>query len=578
MCETAKTLTGYPSIDKPWMKYYSEEAVNASLPECTVFDYLYQQNEGHFDDIALSYFGMQTSYGQLIANIEDAARAFSHIGVKQGDIVTLCTVTTPETVYAYYGLNRLGAISNMVDPRTSENGIKDYLNEAHSRVLLILDLVYPKIEKILMDTCVEKVIVVSAGDSLPTLMRFGYKLTKGLQAPKISTDGRFVRWPMFVATSGQAANYPTYQKDRPAVIVHTGGTTGMPKGVVLSNENINAIAHQYFFGLQPKRRQKFLNIMPPFIAYGIAIGIHMPLCCGNTDIIIPQFDPSEFATLMVKYRPNHFCGVPTYFDSLMDSPKMNGFDLSFLISAGVGGDHLSHNSEEKINAFLKSHGSKHMVSKGYGMTETCSCACSCLIYNHESNRIGSVGVPLIGNTVAICEVGSQKELPYNEQGEICVTGPTTMLGYYDNEAETKKVIHYHSDGLKWVHTGDIEYITEDGLLYLVDRIKRVIIRTDGFKVYPSTIENAITRHEAVSACAVVGMPDNGYSQGMLPKAFVVLKDGFAEQEAEIEQELKNLCGKELAEYALPAAYAFRNSLPLTPIGKVDFVALQNESI
>lgn len=369
-------------------------------------------------------------------------------------------------------------------------------------------------------------------------------------------------------------DYPNYQKDTPAVVVHTGGTTGLPKGVVLSNENVNAIAHQYFYGLQPERRQRFLNIMPPFIAYGIAIGIHMPLCCGNTDILIPQFAPSEFASLMIKYKPNHFCGVPTHFDSLMDSPQMKDFDLSFLVSAGVGGDHLSLKNEEKINHFLKSHGSKHKVSKGYGMTETCSCSCSCLIYNDDSNEVGSVGVPLIGNTVAIYEIGSQKELPYNEQGEICVTGPTTMLGYYDNETETRKVIHRHADGSKWVHTGDVGYMTEDGLVYVVDRIKRIIVRTDGFKVYPSTIENVISKHESVTICAVVGVRDNGYSQGLLPQAFVVLKDGFAGREATVQKEIEVLCEKELAEYALPVAYTFLTALPLTAIGKVDYRALE----
>ena len=571
--QAEQKLTGYPSIDKPWLKYYSEEAINSALPECTIYEYLWQNNKDHLDDIALNYFDRKITYGELFENIDKAACAFSAIGVKPGDIVTVCAVTIPETIYSFYGLNRLGAVSNMTDPRTSIDGLKDYIIEVHSDVVICIDVVYPKIAKAIEGTGVKTVLIISPADSLPQPKKAIYKV---FNSTKIKMNDIAVKWDEFIDNGKEEIpNYPTYKKDVCCVIEHTGGTTGSPKGVMLSSDNINALACQYFYGLDTSRQQKFLNIMPPFIAYGVAIGIHMPMCCGNTIILIPQFNPEKFDKLIVKYKPNHFCGVPTHFDTLLSSKRMDNFDLSFLVSAGMGGDKMDIDSEQKINDFLASHNNKYKVAKGYGMTETSSCSCSCLCKNNESNKLGSTGVPLIHNLISVFDASTGKELKYNEIGEICISSPTMMLGYFDNENETNKIIKRHEDGRLWVHSGDIGYMDNDGCLFIADRAKRMIIRHDGFKVFPSLIENAVSSHAAVKNCCAVGVADKQHSQGKLPVAVAVLKDNSCTNR--VKKELMQMCRDKLPEYVQPADFMFVSELPLTPIGKVDYRALEKQA-
>ena len=570
-----KKLTGYPSIDKPWLKYYSEEAINAPLPNCRIFDYLYTQNKGHDTEVALSYFGKDTTYGELFAKIDDTAKAFLHIGVKAGDIVSICSVTTPETIYSFYGLNKLGAISNMIDPRTSEDGIKHYLNEARSRVLLTIDVAYPKIEKILAETDIEIVIVVSAADSMPAFMKIGYRMSQKKHILVERSCSKVASWTEFIsfAQNVESYSYPKYQKGMPAAIVHTGGTTGFPKGVVYSDDSYNHLLHQLkYAGLKMKRGHKFLGIMPPFIAYGLLCGIHQPLCTGSKLILIPRFESKQFGKLIRKYKPNHVWGVPTHFSHMINSKRLAKTDLSFLIRAGVGGDALNTASEVQINDFFNEHHCPHKIIKGYGMTELNSAACVC---NDECNEVGSVGIPFVHTIISAFNPGTQEELQCGEIGELCVTGPSMMIGYYQNIEETDKVVQIHKDGYKWVHTGDIGYVNETGLVFIVDRIKRMIIRNDGFKVYPSIIENVIAKHPDVSACAVVGVRDTQHSQGLLPKAFVVLQKGVSQTQA--QNAIEELCQKELAEYAMPIAYEWCETLPLTPVGKVDFRALEYQA-
>ena len=570
-----KKRTGYPSVDKPWLKYYSEEAINAKLPECTIYEYLYENNKAHLNDTALLYFDGKTTYGQLFERIGQAAKAYRRAGVQRGDIVTLCTVTTPETVYSLYALNLLGAASNMVDPRTGEEGIVHYLAETHTKVLVVISAALPKTTAILDRTQVEKVIVVSPGDSMPLPVKLGYRLTQGRSDPKPPEDARYIAWKDFVGASwqdGPVAPTP-YAKDAPAVIVHTGGTTGTPKGAIITDDNFNAmVVLQKYSRTRMERGHRFLDIMPPFIAYGLVCGISNPLNLGLQIIIIPKFNPAEFDKLILKHRPNHALGVPAYFESLTKSEHMRNADLSFIENFITGGDKIAPSTETLINDFLLAHHSKYKLHKGYGMTELSSTATYSVC--DECNLPGSVGIPLFRNNIKIVNPGTQKELPYNELGEICMTSPTMVPGYYANEQATEETFITHGDGQRWIHTGDIGHMNGDGVLFIVDRMKRMIVRADGFKVYPSVIENTVTKHLAVAACAVVGAGEGAYSQGMVPKAFVVFKRDSGRQADEMLAEIKDLCRRELPEYAQPASYTVLDSLPLTPIGKIDYRALE----
>lgn len=567
-----KNMTSYPSIDKPWLKYYTEEAINATLPECTIYEYLWENNKDYQSNVALNYFDRKITYGEVFANIEKATKSYSALGLKSGDIVTICAVTIPETIYSFYGLNRLGVVCNMVDPRTSAEGICEYIKEVNSKIVVTIDVAYPKIVEAIKGTSVEKIVVISPADSLPQPKKFLYKSFK---ATKIPNDNAHIKWNELIALGKDAKSETvSYKKDTPCVIVHTGGTTGMPKGVLLSDDNLNQSAFQAIMaGFDFKRDHTWLNIMPPFIAYGVGNGLHLPLVVGMEVILIPSFNPNEFADLLNKYHPNHMVGVPSHYGNIIRNKKMQNQDLSYIIAPTVGGDAMDISLEIETNEFLKKHNCKYPACKGYGMSEVAAGVSICS--SHDVNKIGSVGIPLTHTTMAIFDIATGKELPYNQEGEICMTGPNTMVGYYNNETETNNVIRKHDDGLMWVHSGDIGYIDEDGFVFIKDRIKRVIIRHDGFKVFPSLIEKTVdTNDNVVSNCAV-GVADTSHSQGKLPIVFAVLNDG-ANAES-VKAELFELCKKELPEYVQPADFVFIDKMPLTPIGKVDYRALEKEA-
>lgn len=561
-----KGLTGYPSIDKPWLKYYSEEAINAPLPECTIYQYLWKNNKDYLGDTALRYFGKKISFSELFKNIDQTANAFVSIGVKPNDIITVCAVSIPETIYLFYGLNKIGAISNMVDPRTSIEGIREYIKEANSSIIMCIDIVLPKIIEAMNGTNVKSIIVLSPADSLPQPQKELYKIFK---APKDVKCKLVLKWKDFIKCGkSTVAETAEYKSNTCCIIVHTGGTTGIPKGVMLTNDNLNGAAFQMsFYNLDLKRGQSWLDIMPPFIAYGIGNSLHNPLSVGIEVILIPQFDPQKFDEILIKYKPNHIIGVPSHYSRLINSKKMSNKDLSFIIAPTVGGDNLDVAYENDINKFLQRHNCKWKIIKGYGMTEVTAGVCVC---SAECNKLGSVGIPFSGTTISSFGLNSGDELKYNQDGEICMTGFNTMLGYYKNPQATNDIIRIHDDGLPWVHSGDIGYVDEDGFVFVKGRIKRMIIRHDGFKVFPPLIESVIEKHNKVNACCIVGVADKSHSQGQLPIAFFETEDDYIE---DIKRELAVICQEELPEYAQPVDFINIDKLPLTPIGKVDFIAL-----
>ena len=567
-----ENLTGYPSIDKPWLKYYSEEAINTPLPECTIYEYLWRNNKDHPEDIALSYYGAEITYGELFIKIEAAAKAFSHLGVKQGDVVVVTSVTIPEMIYSFYALNRLGAIPNMVDPRTSVEGIREYIRESDAKIVLAIDAAYSKVKQAAEQTSVSNIVVLSPVDSLPAVKRFFAKTISRLKGAVSKYEQRSISWEKFITDGkGSAIHESPYVKNTCCAIIHTGGTTGNPKGVMLSNENMNSsVVQGYVSGFNFKRNHRWLGIMPPFIAYGIANGLHMPLCDGMTLIVLPKFNPNQYDKLLVKYRPNHIAGVPSHYSTIIKSRRLKHIDLSFLFSPIVGGDGTEVGFEAQVNAFLHEHNCPNNLIKGYGMTEVCAAVSATA--QGEWNKPGSVGIPLSHSVVSVFQNG--KELPYGSRGEICMYGPSVMIGYYGNEEETRSILQRHADGTVWVHSGDLGYVDEDGCIFIDGRLKRMIVRADGFKVFPKIIEDVVLSHETVRACCVIGAPDKEHSQGKLPMAFVVVDTAFADKKNTLTVALSSRCRKELPEYAQPIAFEFVDALPLTPIGKIDYRKLE----
>lgn len=560
----------YASQAKPWLKYYDQKFIDQTLPALSAFEYVCQRSKNHLNDTALEYYGRKFTYADLIVNVKKTAAALRGAGVKKGDIITVVSIMTPEIIALFYAADMMGATLNLVDPRYSVEGIREYIEEVDSHLLVCLNVVYERCRQAAKRTNVEKVIVLSPADSLPPVMAVGYKLTT---PDKNKYASNVIRWKQFIkGGEGQSTAAEPYDPDHACVVVHTGGTTGSPKGVMLTDDCFNGIALQ--FQAYPKlfhRGQKLMNVMPPFIAYGFACGIHLPLVLGFTVIIIPNLDPAKLGSLVLKHKPEHMFGVPTHYQQLAADPKLRDKDLSFIINYAAGGDSLSRGAEQTVNDFLAAHGARYPIAKGYGMTEVSSAA---TVAAGLDNKPGSVGIPMVNTVVAAFEPGTDQELPIGQRGELCISGPCLMKGYYNKADETAMILRRHPDGRIWVHTGDMGYLDEDGFVFLDSRIKRMIIRHDGFKVFPSMIENVVSRHPAVHQCSVVGCADKDHTQGRLPFVYIVLKADTTAKKKQVIRELERMCTEELPEYVQPVAYKFISSMPMTPVGKVDYRQLE----
>ena len=560
----------YASQAKPWLKYYDQKFIDQTLPALSAFEYVCQRSKNHLNDTALEYYGRKFTYADLIVNVKKTAAALRGAGVKKGDIITVVSIMTPEIIALFYAADMIGATLNLVDPRYSVEGIREYIEEVDSHLLVCLNVVYERCRQAAKRTNVEKVIVLSPADSLPPVMAVGYKLTT---PDKNKYASNVIRWKQFIkGGEGQSTAAEPYDPDHACVVVHTGGTTGSPKGVMLTDDCFNGIALQ--FQAYPKlfhRGQKLMNVMPPFIAYGFACGIHLPLVLGFTVIIIPNLDPAKLGSLVLKHKPEHMFGVPTHYQQLAADPKLRDKDLSFIINYAAGGDSLSRGAEQTVNDFLAAHGARYPIAKGYGMTEVSSAA---TVAAGLDNKPGSVGIPMVNTIIAAFEPGTDRELPIGERGELCISGPCLMKGYYNKPEETAILLRRHPDGRVWAHTGDMGYLDEDGFVFLDSRIKRMIIRHDGFKVFPSMIENVVSRHPAVHQCSVVGCTDKDHTQGRLPFVYIVLKADITAKKKQVIRELERMCAEELPEYVQPVAYKFISSMPMTPVGKVDYRQLE----
>ena len=565
-----KELTGYPSIDKPWLKYYSKEAIDAPLSECTIYEYLYENNKDYPSDIAINYLGRKISYKELFENIDKTAAAFLKIGVKEKEIVTVALPSIPEALYCIYALNKIGAVSNMVHPLAGREETLFYFNEVQSRIAVIFDGAYAAIADDIGNSSVEKVIVASPSDSLPVALRVAYKLK--VKAPFL--DGNvFQSWKTFFR-EGKNTPVKAVKKDchEMAIISHTGGTTGEPKGVMCSDKSVNAIIWSLLKSTQHERQQRFLVQLPPFINYSLVNSMLEPLSCGVTLYLIPDYKPAKIGYYLKKCRPNHINSIPPYVEAMLKAPEIKTLDLSFLINLSVGGDGMSKESETLINTLLAERGSKTRLAKGYGMTELISCA----TFTYEgSNAVGCIGIPLVKINCKIIDSDTNQELSYGESGEICFAGETLMLGYYHNPKATEDLIKLHQDGLKWLHTGDLGYMNENGQVFVTGRIKRIILTKgrDGqvTKLVPDRIEKDIYSHPAVELCCVVGVPDQ--MRINYPKAFVVVKDKGTDKNS-ITEEILQICRENLPDYMVPDEIEYRDDLPRTPRGKIDYRALE----
>ncbi len=564
--------TGYPSVDKPWLKYYSEKAINAPLPECSIYEYMLDNNKNYPADIAINYLGRKITYKELFENIDKTASAFIKVGVREKEIVTVALPSIPEALYCVYALNKIGAVANMIHPCAGKEETLNYLNEVKSRVAVIFDGAYDTIANDIDKTSVEKVIVVSPADSLPLFLKLAYNL----KVHKIHVDGKkFKEWKDFLR-DGKGKTVETVKKNNNemAIISHTGGTTGEPKGVMCSDKNINALIWQIGCNLRHVRQEKYLVVLPPFINYSLINSMLEPLAFGFQVILLPKYEPEKFLDYIEKYQPNHISSIPPYWEVLLHNNKTYSTDLSCLNHIYYGGEAMTMEVENALNEILLSRGARNKLCKGLGSTEMMSAA---TVTYDNTNEPGSVGIPLVKVNCKIIDLDNGKELQCNEDGEICFSGPTLMVGYYNKPNETDEIIKIDKAGIRWLHTGDIGCVSEDGLLYVKGRIRRIAITKgrDGqpTKMFPDRIEKVICSHHMVELCCVIGVPNK--ERINYPKAFVVLNTEMNFEK--IKTEIMKICKQSLPEYMVPDEIEFRADLPRTPRGKVDYRALEEEN-
>ncbi|MBR2422011.1 MAG: acyl--CoA ligase [Oscillospiraceae bacterium] len=555
--------------EKVWMKYYSEEAKTQELPQRKAFDYVMEINGDRLDQPALHYFGRNISFLELNKRVNKAAKAFVALGVKEGDIVSFLSVSVPETIASVYALNKIGAAANTIDPRLDIKSIEKMIKDSGSKILVAIDVAFPKVKMIMDNINQEKIIVQSPADSLPAVKRILKKLTTKNNIPYSDT---IITWKQFIA-GGKKTYYmeAPYKGDALVAITYTGGTTGIPKGVMITNDSMNAVGMNFIHcDVHREDNDRFLGIIPIFSAYGMVCGMHMPLCIRMTLVPIPKFIPNEIGKLVKTFRPNHVISTPVFIELLIGSREVENMDLSFLYTLASGGDSMNEGLENKLNEFRKEHNMRFPLAQGYGMSELSAAASFCV------NRIykqGSVGVPSLNVNVGIFDPETGEELGYNQNGEVCVTGPTMMKGYFNNPEETAYVMRKHDDGQVWIHSGDVGYMDTDGFLFIKGRIKRMITRFDGHKVFPINMESLIANRKDVHNCAVVGVNDCEHSQGQYPLALVELMPGVS---AAACKKIYDDCHEQLEERGRPVAVLAVEKLPLTPMGKIDYRALEKE--
>jgi len=566
-----KKLTGYPSIDKPWLKYYSEEEKTAYLPACTMYEYVLSRNQDNMARTAINYYGTNITYGQLFRQIDIAASALENIGVKAGDIVTICMINSPEAVSLLFALNKIGATANMVFGASPVEEIREQVQQTGSKVVFTVDAFQEKFLHINDDTSIETIVVCGMTQAMSVPMQIGAKLFKGMKQIPLPNDVRFLSWKHFLKKSN-GISATVSNADAPAVITYTGGTTGGSKGVLLSNRAILAVAHQYILSEKSlKRESTWAQLLPLFIAYGVTCSLLIPLAVGMKLIVrLPMSEP--LVEICKKFKPNHIIYGPAYWEALADTHEV--LDLSYLNAPISGGDKLHSPTEEKINSYLEERGCTYPIMNGYGMTEV---GAAVSVNMTGMYKVGSVGIPFVQNIISAFDVDTGKELPYGEEGEICICTSSTMLGYLNNPEETANILRRHEDGLLWIHSGDLGHIDEDGFVYINGRLKRYMLRIgDGLhkKVFALYVEKIVLQHPAVRNCVVVPIDDAKEHQ--VPVAFI-LPEKNIEPTDSVLNEIRAYCEKELDKYHRPVKYYFIDKVPLTKVGKVDYRALEKEA-
>lgn len=561
-----------------------------AYPETTMFGAVERAAKRYPKALAYEFMGKKVNYTQLIVYFELAAKALVAEGIQRGDVVTICLPNVPQAIILLYALNRIGAVANMIHPLSSQKEITYFLDDSESRMILTLDLFYEKVvqartEAKNKDT---KIIMARISDELSAPLALAFWAKTGRKLRHLPNAANSITWKAFTAKGMLATELPAheYHPDRASVLLYSGGTTGLPKAIELTDYNFNVLGMQIreAAGVDFVPGLKFLSVMPLFHGFGLGIGIHTVLENGISSILVPRFTNESYAKLVVKKKPNFIAGVPTIYASLLKSEIMKNADLSCLLGVFSGGDTLPPDLKKTFDAFLKDHGATVQIREGYGLTECVTASC---LTPFDTYKEKSIGLPLRdmeyrvvkqGSSLADLENGGTlaemfAELPRGEEGEIILKGPSMMLGYRNHPEETAEALRKDENGDTWLFSGDLGHMDEEGYVFFAQRIKRMII-TSGYNVYPSQVEKVLDEHPDIVRSCVIGIPDERRIQKI--RAYVVLEDGVEESEEE-KQKIIEYSKLYLAAYEKPREIVFRKELPLTLVGKVAFHVLEEEA-
>ncbi len=549
---------------KPWLKFYNGVPESIDYPRVTMYEALMQTVEKFPEHIAYDFFDYTSTYRQFVRDIDTSANALAALGMKKGDRITISMPTSPQGIICFYAANKLGVVASMIHPLSTSREIVYYLNISKSRVALTLDLFFDKFKEIKGETQLETLILTEIFDQLTP---------RGEGADKTHEDPMVRWWKPLMAAAYPEAPKANMDTDEMAVILYSGGTTGFPKGIMLSNYNFiseGLMVANWGGGLQAENAS-VLAILPIFHGFGLGICCNAAFMGGAKSILVPQFTPEIVADLIKKKKPTLITGVPTLYDALTRNPDFQTADLSCLQNTSCGADSLPRQVKERFEEIVKRQGGNVQLVEGYGLTEAVTGIISTPM---DGYREGSVGIPFPDMLAKVVAIGTTKEVPIGEEGELCVSGPAVMLGYLESPEETAAVIKKHEDGLTWLHTGDIFTMDKDGYCYFKLRLKRMI-KSSGMNVYPVQVEAALDKHPDVQAACVIGVPDEAQVERV--KAFVVLKDA-AKASPEMEKTLIDHCREHLIKWSCPREIEFRDSLPVTRVGKIAYTELEKQEI
>ncbi len=556
---------------RPWLRHYGDVPPTLDYPQVTMVDAVMATAERLPDSIAYDFLGTTATYRELGEAIDRCADAFAALGLGAGDRITISMPTSPQGVIAFYAAGKLGAVASLIHPLSTASEIERYLNLSRSRFALTLDAFYDRFAEVGPRTSLETLVLSRITDGLPALKQLGFRLTRGRKIPRVPEDANVQWWSQLMAEEHPAVPPARVDTHDLAAILFSGGTTGTPKGIMLSHRNFICEGLELAAWIGLSESDTVLAVLPIFHGFGLGALIHAPFMSGAKVVMVPVFSAEVVSKLIRTKRPTLMAGVPTLYDTLSRDPSLRRADLSCLRAAFSGADTLPQPVKERFERLVADGGGSVRLLEGYGLTEAVTAIIGTPLHEY---REGSAGVPFPDTLATICRPESDAELAPGEDGELCVSGPAVMLGYLDDPEATAATLRVHADGRTWLHTGDIGRMDEDGFFYFASRLKRMI-KSSGFNVYPAEVEAVLCEHPAVAEACVVGVPEE--AQGERIKAFVVLKDQV-EGNTELAAALIDHCRQQLLKWSCPRDVEFLRELPVTRLGKIDCTALVQQDI